>query len=174
MDTLHSSHQLILKGVNNFFSVYWAALQYAVSQASVVIRPLILRMDPFQKVTWQWADILTMLSFGLAFIGAPAVSVWLLSVGRGFHESLPLAASIFAVGIQNSPSTARVLMPNVAGLETQLVQEGQLSEMLSRAAQPLEEMMNNALHFLMTDLPSFVRFVQCKLDLPEPESTDRR
>ena len=47
-------------------------------------------------------------------------------------------------------------------------------EMLSRAAQPLEEMMNNALHFLMTDLPSFVRFVQCKLDLPEPERTDRR
>ena len=133
-----------------------------MSQALVIIRPLILRMDPFKKVIWQWSNLLVMLSFGLAFIGVPSVTVWLLKFGRDIGPQVPIAAGIFAVSLEASPATIRLLLPNVHGLQSQLVQEAELDDMLSRAAQPLEQMMNNALHFLMTDLPSFVRFVECE------------
>lgn len=135
-----------------------------MSQALVIIRPLILRMDPFKKVIWKWSNLLTMLSFGLAFIGVPSVTVWLLKFGRDISTKVPIAAGIFAVSLEASPMTIRLLLPNVQGLQSQLVQEAELDDMLSRAAQPLEQMMNNALHFLMTDLPSFVRFVECELN----------
>lgn len=87
------------------------------------------------------------------------VQNWILNYGKDTSLKIPLAAGIFYTALQNTPATTRVLLPDRHGLASQLSQKSQLEEMLSRAAEPLEQMMNNAVHYLMTDMPSFVRFV---------------
>ena len=151
--------------LNKFFSVYWTALQFAISSASFIVRPLILRMDPYERTTWPGSAILVMFTFALAYIGVPQIQLWLYKfdkVRREAKDWVPFAASSFAISLQNSPPTTRMLIPHFpAGtVGSEDYQAAQLDDMLAKTAGPMEAIMTNALTQLMTDVPSFIHFVE--------------
>ena len=130
-------------------------------------------MDPYEKTVWPGSSILVMFTLALAFIGVPQVQLWLYKFDKIRKEAsawVPYAASAFAISLQNSPPTTRMLIPHyLAGtVESEDYQTAELDEMLSRTAGPMQAMMTNALTQLMSDVPSFIHFVECTSLLSRP------
>ena len=142
--------------INNFFTTYWTALKYAASQAALSITPLVNRLDPLKQHGWVWQNLLTMLGFGLAFLGIPAVGVWIL---ERTATSTKTFASITAISFMQAPATARAMWP-IGTDNSRLVQTAQLQQALSDASDTLGSMIDNANSLLMNDMVTFINYVK--------------
>ena len=141
--------------INNFFTTYWSALQYAAGQAGLVIQPLVNELDPPAETPFPWLDIISVLAFGLAFLGAPSIAVGLL----GLEIPTKYVAQGIVLSIANTPGLAKSFWPSGTA-DSKIVQIGELDKQLSNASQDMANMMNTAVELLMTDVPTFVAFAE--------------
>ena len=144
--------------INQFFTTYYIALQYAITQASLAISSIVNELDPKDPDTGiPWFEILTALSFALAFLGAPTVAVGILDADAA--KGVKYIAQAFIISMQQAPGLTKALFP--AGTdESKFVQIGDLSTELGGIAGNLSRMIDRANTLLMTDMPTFVTFVQ--------------
>lgn len=145
--------------VNQFFSTYFTALQYALGPASLEISAIVNELDP-PKPKDQGIplfDILTALSFGLAFLGAPTLAVAIIE--SEWTNTVKYAAQAFLISMQQAPGFSKSLYPSGTD-DSKTVQIGQLSTDLGTTVNTLSRMINTALTLLMDDLPTFVQFAQ--------------
>jgi hypothetical protein len=131
------------------------ALRWTVSQASTKIWSLINELDPKHHSEFSLMNILSLLSLGLAFLGAPSIAVGLLA----FESTAKFASQAIIISVQQAPSFTKALWPS--GTEdSKTIQVGQLNDLLGNATTQMMEMMNNALVLLMSDMPTFVAFAE--------------
>ena len=141
--------------VNDFFTTYYNALTAAQSDASTTIQGLINEVDPVKPTSFTLLSLLTALSVGLAFLGAPSIAVTVL----GLSSLARSAAQGLIISLQQAPSTAKALWPT-GTQNSQSVQIGNLEAELGNSTNQLAEMVNNAVQLLMSDVPTFVKFVE--------------
>ena len=144
-----------ITAINNFFSTYWTALKYAVAQASLTITPLINRLDPIDPTGWTWLNMLTMLGFGLAFLGVPAIGVAILSL----TSTARFAASALAISFMQAPAATRAMWPHGTD-NSRIIQSADLDQALSDASSTLSDMISNTNSLLMNDMTTFIKFVE--------------
>ena len=141
--------------VNNFFTTYYTALGGAQSDAQTVIQGLINELDPIKPTTFDLLTLLTALSVGLAFLGAPSIAVTVL----GLSVLTRTAAQVLTISLQQAPSTAKALWPT-GTQSSQSIQIGDVEAALGNSTNQLADMLNNALELLMSDVPTFVKFCE--------------
>ena len=92
---------------------------------------------------------------GLAFLGAPSVAVSVL----GLSTLVRGAAQGLIISLQQAPGAAKALWPT--GTESsKSVQIANLEAELANSTNQLAEMINSAVQLLMSDVPTFVKFVE--------------
>ena len=141
--------------INDFFTTYYEALGFAISSAQLSISSMVNVLDPAAPKGIPWIQILTALSFGLAFLGAPTLAVTLLNLETSFKYS----AQTFLISLQQAPGSAKALMPTGTD-SSKFYQIGDLENRLGEASNALKDMINAALEKLMSDMPTFVKFVE--------------
>ncbi|KAG7005643.1 hypothetical protein G7Y79_00018g044500 [Physcia stellaris] len=142
------------KDVNNFFTTWWEALQFATAQASTIVGSVIGELDPVQKSHFTLYNILIGLTVGLCFVAMPEVAG---AVGASLIASQVGAHLVIA--LQEAPMVARAIWPK--GTEdSQLVQIGDVKDELGNVNRNLSSLLNAGLETVMKDLPTFVSFVQ--------------
>lgn len=112
-------------------------------------------LDPVQPPKFTLLTLLSALSVGLAFLGAPSIAVAVL----GLSLSARVAAQTLIVSLQQAPGTARALWPSGTD-NSQNVQVGNLETELGNSTNQLAAMINSAVQLLMSDVPTFVRFCE--------------
>ena len=143
--------------INNFFTTYWTALQYAAGQAGLVVQQLVDELDPPASTKFSWIDVLSMLSFGLAFLGAPTIAVGILTMEA--TNQVKYAAQGFLISMSQTPGLAKALWP-AGTADSKTVQVGQLDKQLANATSEMANMMNTAVELIMSDMPTFVSFAE--------------
>ena len=143
--------------INDFFTTYWSALQYAAGQASLVIQPLVNELDPIAETGFPWISILTVLSLGLAFLGAPSIAVTILMMSA--TNQIKYAAQTMLISIQQSPGFSKALWPSGTS-DSKIIQIGELDRELQNATQQMANMINTAVELLMSDVPTFIAFAE--------------
>ena len=88
--------------INTFFSDWFVALQFSISQASQTIEPIVTRLDPIKKASFGFDDLLSALTAGLAFLGTPALGGSVASA----------AGSAFTTGVQQAPGVGKAVWPS--------------------------------------------------------------
>ena len=139
--------------LNNFFTNWYLALNFASSQAALIIPSLITLVDPDQTSNFVLGDILTALTAGLAFLSVPEISAAAFDI----EEATVTAAKSLIAGLQQAPGVAKAIWPT-GTLSSQLVQIGDLAGTLGKVDSEVSDMINGGLELLMTDVPSFVSF----------------
>ena len=92
---------------------------------------------------------------GLAFLGAPSIAVTVL----GLSTLVRSAAQGLIISLQQAPGAAKALWPT--GTEnSKSVQIANLEAELANSTNQLAEMINTAVQLLMSDVPTFVKFVE--------------
>lgn len=99
--------------------------------------------------------MLTMLGFGLAFLGVPAVGVAVLEL----QGSARYAASAMMISLMQAPAAARAMWPHGTD-NSQTIQTANLDQALSDASSELSDMITEANTLLMTDMTTFIKFVE--------------
>lgn len=145
--------------VNQFFSTYYTALQYATGPASLAISAIVNELDPPKPKDQAipLIALLSALSFGLAFLGAPTFAVGILTAG--WTNEVKYVAQAFIISMQQAPGLAKALYPSGTD-DSKTVQIGQLSTNLGTTVNTLSSMIDNSVKLLMSDLPTFVQFAQ--------------
>ena len=141
--------------VNDFFTTYYMALGSAQSDAQTVIQALINELDPVKATSFSLLTLLTALSAGLAFLGAPSIAVSVL----GLSLLTRTAAQVLTISVQQAPSTAKALWPT-GTQSSQSVQIANIESELGNSTNQLADMINNAVQLLMSDVPTFVKFCE--------------
>ena len=141
--------------INDFFTTYYEALSFATSQAQLEISNIVNELDPNKPKGIPWFDILTALSFGLAFLGAPTIAVSVLNL----ENNAKIAAQSMLISLQQAPGSAKALMPSGTD-DSKFYQIGDLESRLGDAVSELKGMINAAVEKLMSDMPTFVKFVE--------------
>ena len=131
------------------------ALGAAQSDAQTVVQALINELDPVQPPKISLFAILTALSVGLAFLGAPSIAVSVL----GLSLITRTAAQVLTISLQQAPSTAKALWPT-GTQSSQSIQIGNLETELGNSTNQLAAMINDAVQLLMSDVPTFVKFCE--------------
>ena len=116
---------------------------------------MVNELDPPKAAGFPWLDILTSLTVGLAFLGAPSIAVTLLSL----EQTVKFAAQTLIIGIQQSPGLSKALWPTGTS-DSKIVQIGKLDNELANATQEMGKRMNTAVELLMSDMPTFVAFAE--------------
>lgn len=143
--------------VNNFFTTYYGALVGAIGRTTLSITSIVNELDPPKPTGVPWADILSVITFGLAFLGAPTLAVTILE--SSLTPTVKLVSQAFLISLQQTPGVTKSLFPQ--GTESSRdVQVGDLQTDLGQAADQFSDMINRALELLMSDVPSFIYFVQ--------------
>ena len=107
------------------------------------------------EASFPWVDILSVLAFGLAFLGAPSIAVTVLA----FKDSVKYVAQGVLISIANSPGFTKSFWPSGTA-DSKIVQIGELDKQLANASQDMANMMNTAVELLMSDMPTFVTFAE--------------
>lgn len=141
--------------INNFFTTYWTALNYAAGQAGLVIQSMVNELDPPAEAGFPWLNVLSVLSFGLAFLGAPSIAVAILNM----EQSVKYAAQGLLISVSQAPGFSKTLWP-AGTADSKIVQIGQLNNELVNASQQMASMINTAVELLMSDMPTFVAFAE--------------
>ena len=139
--------------INNFFTNWYLALNFASSQAALIIPSLITLVDPEKTTNFILGDILTALTAGLAFLAAPEIS----AVAFGIEEATVTAANALVIALQQAPGVAKAIWPT-GTTSSQMVQIGDLAGKLASTDSEVSDMINEGLELLMTDVPSFINF----------------
>lgn len=108
-----------------------------------------------KPTTFSLFALLTALSVGLAFLGAPSIAVAVL----GLSLATRTAAQVLTISLQQAPSTAKALWPR-GTQNSQNVQVGNIESMLGNSTNQLADMINKAVQLLMSDVPTFVHFCE--------------
>ncbi len=77
----------------------------------------------------------------------------------GLSSLAKSAAQVLTISLQQAPSTAKALWPT-GTQNSQSIQIGNLEAELGNSTNQLAEMINNAVQLLMSDVPTFVKFVE--------------
>ena len=131
------------------------ALGSAQSDAQTIIQALINELDPIKAATFSLLTLLTALSAGLAFLGAPSIAVSVL----GLSLFTRTAAQVLTISLQQAPSTAKALWPT-GTQSSQSVQIANIQTELGNSTNQLAAMINSAVQLLMSDVPTFVKFCE--------------
>ena len=137
----------------DFFTTWFESIGYATTQALTIVQPVITELDPIQTTNFLLHDILTALSFGLAFIARPEVA----SGVAGIEAATTAAAKAFVTGLQNAPAVAQALWPSGTS-DSQSIQISGLESELSHITANLSRIVDAGLRRIMTDVPSFIAF----------------
>ena len=106
-------------------------------------------------MTFSLLGLFTVLSAGLAFLGAPSIAVSVL----GLSILARTAAQVLTISVQQAPATAKALWPT-GTQSSQSVQIGNVESELGNSTNQLAAMINNAVQLLMSDMPTFVKFCE--------------
>ena len=139
--------------INDFFTTLYEALAYATTQAQSIIQSVVTEIDPKEATGFLLSDILTALSFGLAFIVAPEVAAGV----QGIEAATAAAGEAFLTGLQNAPAVGKAIWPT-GTLDSQSIQIGALESELNHVTTNLSNMVDAGLRLIMSDMPSFVAF----------------
>ena len=139
--------------LNNFSTNWYLALNFASSQAALIIPSLITLVDPDKTSSFVLGDVLTAFTAGFAFLSVPEIS----AVAFGIEEATVTAAKALIAGLQQAPGVGKAIWPT-GTLSSQLVQMGDLAGTLGKLDSEVGDMINNGLQLLMSDVPSFVNF----------------
>ncbi len=146
----------------------FTALQYAVTQATLMITPLTQAIDPQQQTSLGITSILFALSLGLSFLvvsgsvlklciyidyifQSPSISVVML----GLSTAAKFSSQAFTISLQQAPGVARTMWPTGSD-GSQTFQISKLDTQLSNATTSLSAILNRGLGLLMTDVPTFM------------------
>lgn len=154
--------------INDLFTTWFNALQYAASQALSIIQDVINRVDPPQETNFVLRDLLFALTVGLAYIAAPEAGSL-----TGLLLATASAGRALLKGANQAPTVARGIWP--AGTQSsQSIQIGDVESELNNATGTTAIMLNSGLELIMSDMPSFVEFASTgmfsgsdSLSLPE-------
>lgn len=127
----------------------------AQADAQTVIQSLVNELDPVKPTTFSLFTLLTALSVGLAFLGAPSIAVAVL----GMSLVTRTAAQVLTISLQQAPSTAKALWPT-GTQNSQNTQVGNIESALGNSTNQLADMINKAVQLLMSDIPTFVHFCE--------------
>lgn len=141
--------------MNDFFTTYYTALGSAQSDSQTVVQGLINELDPIKPTKFDIITLLTALSVGLAFLGAPSIAVTVL----GLSVLTRTAAQVLTISLQQAPSTAKALWPT-GSQSSQSIQIGDVEAELGNGTNELAGMIDNALELLMSDVPTFIKFCE--------------
>lgn len=141
--------------INDFFTTYYEALGFAIASAQLSIANMVNVLDPAAPKGIPWIQILTALGFALAFLGAPTIAVAVLNLETSFKN----AAQTMLISLQASPGSVKAFLPSGTD-SSKFYQIGELQSKLSDASNELKGMINAALEKLMSDMPTFVKFVE--------------
>ena len=144
-----------LIAINDFFSTYYTALMYASTVSATKIGAMVQEID-VKEPNFSFQSILTALTAGLSFLGAPGFGATL----AGFSASAALrsSAQAFVISLQQTPGTVRALWPDGGSQESQNFQISQLQSELGSTTTGLSKNINSALGLIMSDLPTFIQF----------------
>ena len=140
--------------MNNLFNSWFAATQFATTQANLVIAPITSEIDPEKKTNVLLSDILTAFTAGLALLGLPEVSA---VIKETLSVTTALVANIVKTGIQQAPGVAKAIWP-AGSVNSQIVQIGDLQSALGGVNEDLSNRINAGLQEIMSDVPSFIAF----------------
>ena len=93
---------LILEAINNVFITWYTSFNCAITQALLMIQPLISEIDLDKKTGFKLSDILTVLGAGLAFLAVPEVA-----------GSVSAITGIVTTALQQAPIVAKGMLPSV-------------------------------------------------------------
>lgn len=139
--------------INNFFTNWYLALPYAISQAGLMITPVVHELDPPAEVNLVLHYLLTALTAGLALVGGPEVAAGVDGLLAGTIN----AGSVLGKGLAQAPGVAQAIWP-VGTTDSTTVQISNVATELSSSTSQLSASINNGLVLLMSDMPSFVGF----------------
>ena len=122
------------------------ALPYATLSGLLINQPLILEVDPVQKTNLLLNDLLSALTAGLSFVGAPELS-----------GALGTVADVLVKSLQSAPSVAKAIWPEGTA-DSQSEQLAKLDSFLSQLDQNFTTQITNGLYIIMSDVPSFNGF----------------
>ena len=131
------------------------ALTSAQSAAQTTIQGLINEVDPIKPAEFTLEYLFIALSVGLAFLGAPSIAVSVL----GLSSVVKSSAQALIISLQQAPGTAKALWPT-GTQNSQSIQIGNLEAELGNSTNQLANMINDAVQLLMSDMPTFVKFVE--------------
>ena len=112
-------------------------------------------MDPIKPTEFTIEYLFIALSVGLAFLGAPSIAVSVL----GLTSIVRSSAQALIISLQQAPGTAKALWPT-GTQNSQSIQIGNLEAELGNSTNQLANMINDAVQLLMSDVPTFVKFVE--------------
>ena len=158
--------------INNFFSSYWTALKLSLTPAQLSIQSIVLLLDPEHKTNMFLGDILTSISFALAFLALPEVAE--IQKGTQIAKAI-LVSQYMLIATQETPMLLRAAFPR--GLyTTRQFQIGEFSQGLTEIEKQVQSTLEAWLETVMTDVPSFIHFVESGAfsgdqDISLPEQT---
>ena len=88
--------------VNAFFNDWYNAIQFATTNTSLSITPIVTAVNPVKSTSIAFGDVLSALVAGLAFIGAPAFTATIAA---------SVSAQALVTGLQQSPGLVKALWP---------------------------------------------------------------
>ena len=141
--------------MNSYFGTYWIALEYSITQAHLQIQGIVNLLDPEHKTNMLLGDILSSLSFCLAFIALPeAAENAAVSVARAI-----IVSQYMVIATQETPMLLRAAFPR--GLyTTRAFQISEFSEGLTAISQKVGSVLTDYLAVLMTEIPAFIAFAK--------------
>ena len=93
--------------INNFFTNWFNALPYAISQAGLMVTPVVKELDSPSDTNVVLNFLLTALGFGLSVIGGPEIDVGV----DGILAGTVAAGSALAKGLVQAPGIAKAIWP---------------------------------------------------------------
>ncbi|MCJ1302540.1 hypothetical protein MMC08_005344 [Hypocenomyce scalaris] len=139
--------------VNNFFNNWFNALPYAISQAGLMVTPVVKELDPPSNTKVVLNFLLTALGLGLSVIGGPEIDVGV----DGILAGTVAAGSALAKGLVQAPGVTTAIWPTGTD-DTTTVQISNTDTVLNQSTSQLSNMIDSGLIMLMSDMPSFVGF----------------
>ena len=88
--------------INAFFNDWYNALNFATTNTTLSINPIVTAVDPDKSTSIAFGDVLSALIAGLPFIGAPAFSATIAASA---------SAQAFVTGLQQAPGLVKALWP---------------------------------------------------------------
>ena len=88
--------------INAFFNDWYNALNFATTNTTLSINPIVTAVDPDKTTSIAFGDVLSALIAGLPFIGAPAFSATIAA---------STSAQALVTGLQQAPGLVKALWP---------------------------------------------------------------
>ncbi|KAI9706724.1 MAG: hypothetical protein M1836_003735 [Candelina mexicana] len=141
-----------IQSINIFFSTWYTAMEYAVSQASDTITSIVQLIDPKKKTNLIKNDILLAIGIGVAFLFLPELAPFVSDAGKRVGRLL-------LAGIQQSPTVLKAIWP-IGTEDSQIYQIADLSESLFKLMPELEGRISEGLHLVQSDVEIFLAFTE--------------